>query len=130
MDKPYQQPNTKTGGRPLLISRLKNSLIGYFVRDPFEDVLLEMVRIRILPYRTLRDLLGNRRSKSRLVWCWAIVFQQLLTMIRLMWMIVLIDSWNTYRFIIGHFYGKANAKVFTTVMTMLATCCYLERECA
>ena len=97
---------------PETIRRIRSSTIfsNYFCRNPYEEILMESCRVRLLPHRSLDDLLHNRYSRRNLLVSYGLIPVMMFTVLR-MSLLALIPTTECYELLIGFYYGMANNRV-------------------
>src|SRR5690348_16539118 len=90
--------------------RFSNIFSNCFSRNPYEEVLVELCRVRLLPHRSLDDLLHNRYTRRDLLVSYSLIPMMLFTLVRLA-LLALIPTTECYELLIGWFYGMANNRV-------------------
>mgnify|MGYP006196085261 CR=1 FL=1 len=71
---------------------------------------MELCQIRLLPHRSLDDLLHNRYTRRNLLITYGLIPVMMFTVVR-MALLALIPTTECYELLIGFYYGMANNRV-------------------
>ena len=71
---------------------------------------MELCRVRLLPHRSLDDLLHNRYTRRNLLVSYGLIPVMMFTLVRLA-LLALIPTTKCYELLIGYYYGMANNRV-------------------
>src|SRR5699024_2438824 len=88
-------------------------------RNPYEELLGEVIRIRLVPHRCLLDLFEGRFSRRDLLPSYLIHLSTLVAVVRLA-VSVIPPDWSTNLAFHGISYGRANYQAMNAVLIMLA----------
>src|SRR5699024_10079297 len=100
----------------ILLSRLRS----YFIRNPFEDVMLDAIRVGFLPHRTVGELLQSHYRRRYLLRPLLLLTVQLVSVVRVLLMLLWPD-FEHYRLWVGFFYGLANIRAWFMVVLLMMT---------
>ena len=104
--------------------RFSNIFSNCFSRNPYEEILMELCRVRVLPHRSLDDLLHNRYTRRNLLITYGLIPVMMFSLVRLA-LLALIPTTECYELLIGYFYGMANNRVMILSGATLSLAAFL-----